>query len=63
MTTTRALMSVREVADLTGFSTVTLYKWARTGAIPAKKYGTRSVRFDRREIEAWISKRNGRKAS
>jgi excisionase family DNA binding protein len=57
VTTTRTILTVREVADLTGFSTVTIYKWARTGAIPSKKFGTRSRRFDRREIEAWIAKR------
>jgi excisionase family DNA binding protein len=57
MTAGRALMSVREVADLTGFSTITIYRWARTGAIPSKRFGTRTRRFDRREIEAWIAKR------
>jgi excisionase family DNA binding protein len=57
MTAVRTLLSAREVADLTGFSTVTIYKWARTGAIPSKKFGTRSRRFDRRDIEAWIAKR------
>lgn len=57
MTSIRTLLSAREVADLTGFSTVTIYKWARTGAIPSKRFGTRSRRFDRRDIEAWIAKR------
>ncbi len=57
MTAVRTLLSAREVADLTGFSTVTIYKWARTGAIPSKKFGTRSRRFDRRDIETWIAKR------
>jgi excisionase family DNA binding protein len=56
-TSTRAILTVQEVADLTGFSPRTIYKWARTGAIPSKKFGTRSRRFDRREIETWIAKR------
>lgn len=54
---TRPVMTVREVADLTGFSPVTIYRWARTGAIPSKRFGTRSRRFDRKEIETWIEKR------
>jgi excisionase family DNA binding protein len=57
MTAARTLMSAREVADLTGFAVATIYKWARTGAIPSKKFGTRSRRFDRRDIETWIAKR------
>jgi len=61
--TTRTVITAQEVADLTGFSIITIYRWARTGAIPSKRFGTRSRRFDRREIEAWIAKRNGRKAS
>lgn len=55
--TGRQILTVREVADLTGFSTITIYRWARTGAIPSKKFGTRTRRFDRREIETWIAKR------
>lgn len=55
--TEKPLMTVDEVSLLTGFSKVTLYKWARTGAIPAQKYGNRSIRFDRRQIEAWMAKR------
>ena len=54
----RVLLTIKEVADLTGLSTVTLYRWARTGAIPAKKVGTRNIRFDAREIDAWIARSN-----
>lgn len=52
--TGRALLTIHEVADLTGFCEATLYRWARTGAIPSKKYGTRTIRFERRAIEAWM---------
>lgn len=56
--TGRRLLTVAEVSDITGLSTKTIYRWARVDLIPAKRVGTRSVRFDPREIEAWIAKSN-----
>jgi excisionase family DNA binding protein len=62
----RVLLTIAEVSEQTGISTTTLYRWARVGLIPAKRIGTRSVRFDPREIDAWITKSaapNRRRAS
>lgn len=50
-----ALMTIKETSALTGFSEVTLYKWARINKIPSKRFG-RSVRFSRRDIDAWLVK-------
>jgi excisionase family DNA binding protein len=58
--TGRSLLTIAEVADRTGFSAVTLYRWARTGQIPSKKFG-RSVRFESRAVDAWIAKNNTKK--
>lgn len=60
--TGRRLLTVAEVSEITGFSAKTIYRWALVDIIPAKRIG-RSVRFDRCEIERWITKRDSKRRS
>ena len=54
------LLTIAQAADITGFSTVSLYRWARIGRIPARKVG-RSIRFSQIELDTWMNelKRTG----
>jgi excisionase family DNA binding protein len=58
MTATRrvndTLLTIQEAAQVTGFSTVSLYRWARTGRVPARKVG-RNIRFSQHDLDAWIT--------
>lgn len=57
MTTRRAgdtLLTIQQAAQVTGFSTVSLYKWARIGRVPAVKVG-RNIRFSQHELDGWIA--------
>lgn len=57
MTTRRAgdtLLTIQQAAEATGFSVVSLYRWARVGTIPARKVG-RSVRFSQHDLDAWMN--------
>ena len=49
------LLTLRQAADLCGVSERTLWTWARSGASPAPlKIHKGTVRYSRREYEAWI---------
>ena len=52
----RLLLDVIDVMALTGLSRAKIYEDARDGSFPTpKKLGPRMVRWDRRDLEAWIS--------
>jgi excisionase family DNA binding protein len=52
----KILLTVRDVAALTGFSVGTLYHWiSQRRDIPYIRISARCVRFRRSDIEAWIS--------
>ena len=46
------LLTVDEVADFLRVKPSTVYEWAKTGKIPARRVG-RLWRFSREEIEIW----------
>lgn len=51
---TTSLIDATEVAEITGFSTYTVWRMARQGRIPSRKVGQRT-RFVRDEIEQWVA--------
>jgi excisionase family DNA binding protein len=56
MTNEKLLLTVREVAALTGFSEGTLYQWiSQRRDIPYVRISARCIRFRRSDIDAWIS--------
>jgi excisionase family DNA binding protein len=49
------LLSVQDVARLTGWSLFTIYKKSAAGEIPGRlKIGKNSLRFRATEVEKWI---------
>lgn len=48
------LIPIAAAAQQTGFSTGTIYRWARTGRIPAIKIG-RTLRFSQHALDQWIA--------
>ena len=53
-------LTVSDVAGLTGWSPLTVYKKAANGQIPGRvKLGKSSLRFRESMITAWLSKRDG----
>jgi len=50
----KLLLTVREVAALTGFSEGTLRHWVSQGRIPFVRISARCVRFRRTDIESWL---------
>jgi excisionase family DNA binding protein len=51
------LLSVREVAELTGFAEGTLRHWVGENRIPYVRLSSRCVRFRRCDIEAWLEQK------
>ncbi len=49
----KRLLTIQEVAELTGVSVTTLYKWVSQRKIPHIKMG-RLVKFDPSKLEEWI---------
>jgi len=49
-------LTIKEVAEYLKLPEETVYKYARTGMIPASKLG-RHWRFDRKRIDDWVSNR------
>ena len=49
------LLSALEVAERTGLTTVTLWKWAHSGKFPpARKVGTRNIAWLSSDVDEWI---------
>jgi prophage regulatory protein len=52
------LLRRREVEERTGLSRSTIYEWMRTGQFPRPiALGTRSVRWQQHDVDAWIAER------
>ena len=51
----KLLLTVREVAQLTGLSVNTLYHYVSQKRIPVVRLSRRCIRFSREQIEAWIA--------
>jgi excisionase family DNA binding protein len=49
----KRLLTIQEVAELTGVSVTTLYKWVSQRKIPHIKMG-RLVKFDPVKLDEWI---------
>jgi len=49
------LLTVRDVAKLTGFSVGTLYHFVSQRRIPVVRISSRCIRFRRSDLEQWIS--------
>jgi excisionase family DNA binding protein len=52
-----ALLTIREVSELTNLSVGTLYHWISEGRIPVVRFSKRCVRFRKGDIEEWIAAR------
>jgi excisionase family DNA binding protein len=50
-----ALLTIREVSELTNLSIGTLYHWISEGRIPVVRFSKRCVRFRKSDIEEWIA--------
>jgi excisionase family DNA binding protein len=51
------LLTIHEVAELTGLAVGTLYHWVSQRRIPAVRFSSRCVRFRRSDIEEWIAEK------
>jgi excisionase family DNA binding protein len=51
------LLTVQEVAGITGLSVGTLRHWVSQGRIPFVRFSARCVRFRRSDIETWIAEK------
>lgn len=49
------LLKVREVAEMLGMRDKTIYQWAELGQMPSVKMNG-SVRFDPKELDAWVER-------
>lgn len=50
----KALMKIGDVAERLGISVPHAYRLAQTGEIPSVRLGKGAVRFDPRDVEAFI---------
>ncbi len=50
----KELLTIQEVAELTGFSVGTLYHWVSQQRIPVVRISARCVRFRRSDIDSWL---------
>jgi len=50
----KLLLTIDELAEMTGLSVGTLYHWISQKRIPVVRFSSRCVRFSRPAIEAWI---------
>ena len=53
------LLTTKQLSERFGVTGQTTYNWRQEG-MPFKKYG-KLVRFDLKEVEVWLEKRNGGK--
>jgi excisionase family DNA binding protein len=57
------LLTARQAAKVLCISERTLWGLTKSGDIPAVRFGGRNVRYDPRDLDAWIqSAKNSRKA-
>ena len=54
---TDRLLTAREVGELVGLSTETILRRWRAGEIPGFRLASNVLRFDPREVEAWLESR------
>jgi excisionase family DNA binding protein len=52
----KELLTIEEVAELTGFSVGSLYHWVSQGRIPVIRFSARCIRFRRSDIDAWLER-------
>jgi excisionase family DNA binding protein len=50
-------MTTKEVAAELEVSSATIVRWVRDGAIPAKRFGQRTIRIPRVEIESLLNQK------
>ena len=55
----RRLLRTREAYTYLGMSARTLWTLSSVGEIPTVRFGSRSVRYDIDDLNAWISARKG----
>ncbi len=61
---TPMLLTARQAAKALTISERTLWSLTQRGEIPAVRFGGRNVRYDPRDLDAWIQgAKNSRKAS
>lgn len=54
------MLTTREVADRLGVSAETVLRWIDLRGLPARRLTSRAVRYDERELEAWLEQRSTR---
>lgn len=53
----KKLLTIRDVAKITGFSVGTLYHWVSQRRIPVVRLSSRCVRFRLRDLEDWVAEK------
>jgi excisionase family DNA binding protein len=54
------MLTTREVADRLGVSAETVLRWIDLRGLPARRLTSRAIRYDERELEAWLEQRSTR---
>jgi PAS domain S-box-containing protein/excisionase family DNA binding protein len=52
----RPYLSISQTADLLGVSRVTIWRWIRTGRLPVRRLGHRTVRIERADLERMLAR-------
>lgn len=61
MASERVFLTQRELADLLAMKPNTLWSWRQRGyGPPWFRFGPRTVRYDRDEVEQWIAEQENR---
>jgi len=53
----KLLLTIQEVAVLTGIKVGTLYHWASSKKIPVVRISSRCIRFDLNALQEWIEQK------
>ena len=48
------LLTAKQLSVYIGFPLSTIYAMVERGEIPYKRFGKKSIRFDKKEIDRWI---------
>ena len=57
---TDRLLTTRDVGELLGLSSATVLRYWRSGRLPGIRLASNVLRFDPRELEAWLDERRRR---
>ena len=50
------LLTRKELAEKLSVAPITIHRWKQEKGLPFKQFGTKTIRFDWEEVQAWINK-------